>query len=100
MSKRKKITNAIDFQKYLAERLKDPEFKRYYDKHSKQLEIAYQILQLRKQKRMSQAELAKRIGTKQSNIARMEVGQQNFTTETLQRIATAFKRELKIEFVK
>lgn len=49
---------------------------------------------------MSQAELAKKIGTKQSNIARMEKGQQNFTTETLQRIASALGRELRIEFVK
>ena len=44
-------------------------------------------------------ELARKIGTSQSNIARMERGEQNFTTETLQRIASAFKKELKIEFV-
>ncbi|MBU0476496.1 helix-turn-helix domain-containing protein [Patescibacteria group bacterium] len=100
MSKGKKITKAVDFQKYLVERLKDLEFKRHYDEYGKQLEIAYQILQLRKQEKMSQVELAKRIGTKQSNIARMEAGQQNFTTDTLQKIASAFKRELKIEFVK
>ena len=46
---------------------------------------------------MSQAELAKKINTKQSNIARMEMGQQNFTIDTLQKIAKAFKRELKIK---
>ena len=49
---------------------------------------------------MSQTELAKKIGTRQSNIARMEAGQQNFTTETLQRIAEALNCDLKIEFVK
>ena len=100
MSKRKKITKAIDFQKYLAKKLEDPKFRKYYDEYGKQLEIAYQILQLRKQEKMSQAELAKRIGTRQSNIARMEAGQQNFTTDTLQKIASVFKRELKVEFVK
>ena len=100
MSKRKKITKAIDFQKHLAKKLEDPKFRKYYDEYSKQLEIAYQILKLRKQEKMSQAELAKRIGTRQSNIARMETGQQNFTTDTLQKIASVFKRELKIEFVK
>jgi len=47
---------------------------------------------------MSQVELARRIGTKQSNIARLEMGQQNFTTETLQKIAFVFNRDLKIEF--
>lgn len=100
MSKNKKQQKAIDFQKYLAEELKNPEFKKYYDEYGKQLEIAYQILQLRKKKRISQAELARRIGTKQSNIARMETGQQNFTTETLQRIASAFGCKLKVEFTK
>ncbi len=96
----KKFQKAVDFQEYLAEKLKNPKFKRYYEEYGKQLEIAYQILQLRKRNKISQAELAKKIGTKQSNIARMESGQQNFTTDTLQKIASAFKRDLKIEFVK
>jgi len=100
MSKNKKQLKAIDVQEYLAERLKDPEFKRYYDEYGKQLEIAYQILQLRKKRKMSQAELAKRIGTKQSNVARMETGQQNFTIEILQKIASVFGYELKIKFSK
>lgn len=96
---KQRIKKAIDFQEYLQERLKDPEFKKHYNEYGKQLEIAYQILRLRKQRRMSQMELAKRIGTKQSNVARLEAGQQNFTTETLQKIALVFGRDLKIEFV-
>lgn len=96
----KKMQKAVDFQEYLAEKLKNPKFKKYYDEYGKQLEIACQILQLRKQKRISQAELARKIGTKQSNVARMESGQQNFTTDTLQKIAEVFNRDLKIEFVK
>ncbi len=100
MNKKKKNQKAVDFQEYLEEQLKNPKFKKYYDEYGKQLEIAYQILQLRKKKKMSQAELAKKIGTKQSNIARMETGQQNFTTETLQKIANAFRCNLKIEFIK
>lgn len=90
---------AIDFQEYLNQRLKSREFKKNYNEYGKRLEIAYQILRLRKQKKMSQAELARKVGTKQSNIARLETGQQNFTTETLQKIATVFDRDLKIEFV-
>jgi len=97
---KKNNQEVIDFQDYLAEKLKNPRFRKYYDEYGKQLEIAYQILQLRKQKRMSQVELARKIGTKQSNIARMEAGQQNLTTDTLQKIAIAFERDLKVEFVK
>ena len=99
MSKRK-TQKAVDFQDYLTEKLKNSRFRKYYDEYGKQLEIAYQVLELRKQKRMSQAELARKIGTRQSNVARMEAGQRNFTTDTLQKIAAVFKRDLKIEFVK
>jgi len=88
---------SLQFEDYLAKQLKDPKFKKYYDEYGKKLEIAYQILLLRKRKKMSQAELARKIGTKQSNIARMEVGQQNFTIDTLQKIAKAFNRELKVK---
>src|SRR3989344_687556 len=102
--KNKKMTTeqfkkAVDFQSYLKEQLKNPKFKKYYDEYGKQLEIAYQILQLRKQTGMSQTELARKLGTTQSNIARIETGQQNFTTDTLQKIAEAFDREVKIQFV-
>ncbi len=98
MNRTKKIQKAVDFQEYLKSQLKNPEVKKHYDEYGKRLEIAYQILRLRKQKKMSQVELAKRIGTKQSNIARLETGQQNFTTETLQKIALVFNRDLRIEF--
>ncbi|MDP3093499.1 MAG: helix-turn-helix transcriptional regulator [bacterium] len=99
MNRTKKMQKAVDFQEYLKNQLKNPEMKEHYDEYGKRLEIAYQILRLRKQNKMSQAELAKRIGTRQSNVARLETGQQNFTTETLQKIALVFDRDLKIEFV-
>lgn len=100
MNKKRIAKKAADFQEYLSKKLKDPRFKKYYDEYGKQLEIAYQILQLRKEKGISQTKLAEKLGTKQGNIARMESGQQNFTTDTLQKIASIFHRELKIEFVK
>lgn len=88
----------FNFDEYLKGRLKDPVFKKHYDYYGKQLEIAYQILQLRKKKKISQAQLAKKIGTKQSNIARMEAGQQNFSVDTLEKIAGALGYDLKIVF--
>ncbi|MDO8474279.1 MAG: helix-turn-helix transcriptional regulator [bacterium] len=95
----RKTYKALDFQKYLKEELKDPVFRKHYEEYGKQLEIAYQILQLRKKQGFSQTQLAKKLGTSQGNIARMETGQQNFTTDTLQKIASVFQRKLKIEFV-
>ena len=99
MKRNSNTTNFVDFDKYLKAKLKDPEFKRLYDEEGNKLEIAYKIHQLRRSQGISQLQLAKKLGTTQSNVARLEAGQQNFTTDTLQKIATAFKRDLRIEFV-
>lgn len=99
MPRPKAIKKPIDFDTYISRRLKDVRFKKQYDAYGKQLEIAYQVLQLRKAKKMSQAELARELGTTQSNVARIEAGRQNFSTHTLAQIAIAFGKELKVEFV-
>lgn len=91
-----KIIKSIDFQEYLNKQLKNKEFKKLYDEYGKQLEIAYRIAKLRKEKKMSQIELAKKIGTTQSNVARMERGQQNFTISMLSKVAGIFNKDLKI----
>ncbi len=98
MNKNKKNSMFIDFDDILKKELKNPVFKKHYDEYGKQLEIAYQILQLRKRRKISQAQLAKKIGTKQSNIARMEAGQQNFSVDILEKIAGALGSDLKIVF--
>lgn len=98
--KQRQINKAVDFEAYLSEKLKDQQFKKHYDEYGKRLEVAYKILQMRKNAGISQTELARRIGTKQSNVVRMESGCQNFTTQTLQKIADVFGCALKIEFIK
>ena len=86
------------FERYLAQQMKNKAFKKAYEEEGQRLEIAYQILQLRKKQKLSQQALARKLQTTQSVVARMEAGQQNFTTDTLQKIASAFRRELKIQF--
>lgn len=87
---------ANDFDDILKKELENKEFKKMFNEHGRQLEIAYQILQLRKKKKLSQTSLAKRIGTTQGNVARIESGSQNFTVNLLDRIASALDAELKI----
>lgn len=101
MSNKKIAKNHIpSFSEYLKEQLKDPQVKRYYNEFGKQLEIAYKILQLRKSSGFSQTELAKKIGTTQGNIARLESGRENFTVGTLQRIASALGYNFESRFIK
>lgn len=92
----KKNTKPTNFDDYLREKLKDPENKRLFDIYGRQLEISYQILQLRKKAKLSQKKLAQKIGTTQSNVARMESGNQNFTLEMLEKIARTFHKDLKV----
>lgn len=87
---------ATSFDDYLREDHKNPEAKRLFDEYGRQLEISYQILQLRKRRGLSQLDLAKKIGTNQSNVARIESGQQNCTIKLLDRIANALEVELKV----
>ena len=93
----RKKNKALDFDDYLKDELKNPEFKRLFEEYGKQLEIAYQILQLRKKRGLSQSELAKKIGTKQSNVARIESGGQNITVNLLDKIATALGASLSVK---
>lgn len=96
MNKNTKKLKATDFSDYLEQQLRDKETEKHYQAYGKQLEIAYQILQLRKKSNISQGELARRIGTTQSNVARMEGGRQNFTVDTLEKIAETFNKDLVI----
>lgn len=91
-----KLTN---YEKHFRVKLKDEEFKKAFEEERHRLEIAYKISQLREKKHFSQKELAKKLDTTQSVIARIESGQQNLTTDTLQKIASIFDKRVKIEFV-
>jgi DNA-binding transcriptional regulator YiaG len=100
MKKKHKKVVYLSFERYLAQQMKNKVFRKAYEEESQRLRIAYRILQLRKKQKLSQKELARKLNTTQSTVARMEAGQQNFTTDTLQKIASALDRDLKIEFVK
>ncbi|MDP3962628.1 MAG: helix-turn-helix domain-containing protein, partial [bacterium] len=52
------------------------------------------ISRIREDERMTQADLAERIGTKQSVIARIEKGEQNLSTETLSKLSDALDRQI------
>lgn len=69
--------------------LADPEVRREYDALAPEFEIAAELLRARKRAGMSQAELAARMGTSQSTIARLESGQSLPSTKTLLRFAEA-----------
>lgn len=98
--KKNNIPPYVSFKDHLEKELKDPEFRKWYDYYGKQLEIAMQVNKLRKERKLSQKQLASKLGTTQSNIARIEAGNQNLTVGMLNKIADVFDRKLKIEFTR
>ena len=93
-TKRKRVL----FRDDLKERLKDSGFRREYDKVDAEIRLAVAIAEAREKAGFTQAELAKKLHTKQTNISRIERGAQNVTMETLGKIAKALHCSLHIEF--
>ncbi|MFA6106644.1 MAG: helix-turn-helix transcriptional regulator [Patescibacteria group bacterium] len=88
----------INFSRIIEDKMKNPKFARMVELEKKKLEVSLAISDLRRKKKISQAELAKRIGVKQSAVGRIEAGEQNLTIDTLQKIASALNKELTVCF--
>jgi DNA-binding XRE family transcriptional regulator len=88
-----------NFYEFLEENLKDPEFKEAYELEKDRAKLAYKIYQLRKRSQLTQLELAKRLHTKQSVIARIENGNQNLSFAMLQKIAHVFNKKIDVNFI-
>ena len=61
---------------------------------SKLKQIGKLIMELREDRNTTQEDLAKRLGTTQSAIARIENGEQNLSTEMLSKISEALNKEI------
>ena len=80
-----------------ADLLKDPEVKAEYDALEPRYQAIRQIIQARNELHITQAELAKRIGTSKSNISRLESGNYNPSLDMLTKIAKALGKNLEVQ---
>ena len=78
------------------ELLKDKGIKRAYEKLGPEFAVIEMIITKRIEKGLSQKELAKKIGTKQSAISRLESGTYNPSLSFLQKVGEALGAKLKI----
>ena len=85
-----------DFKNYLNERLKNKEFKEEWDKLELRYQFVRKLISLREESKVSQAELAEKVGTTQSVISRIENGNVNIGIDMIQRIASAFGRTAEV----
>jgi len=76
----------------------DPELYREYKALEPEYEIIKQVIKARSEQRLTQKELAERIGIKQSNISRFESGEYNPSLDFLKKLASGLGKEIHIEF--
>jgi ribosome-binding protein aMBF1 (putative translation factor) len=88
----------IPLKEFMTKSLADPEVKREFDALEQEFAIASELIRARARAGLSQAELAERMGTSQSAIARIESGRTLPSAKTLIRFAeaTGSKIELRL----
>jgi ribosome-binding protein aMBF1 (putative translation factor) len=88
----------IPLKEFMARSLADPDVKREFDALEQEFAIASELIRARARAGLSQAELAERMGTSQSAIARLESGRTLPSAKTLLRFAeaTGSKIELRL----
>lgn len=85
------------FEQMKEDMLKDEEFKLEYEKLRPRYEAIAQIIAARKQQNITQAELARRVGTQKSNISRLESGNYNPSLDFLSKVAESLGKSLNVQ---
>ncbi|MBO4704268.1 MAG: helix-turn-helix transcriptional regulator [Spirochaetaceae bacterium] len=88
------------FNDFLAEELKDPEFKAEYDALEPEFAIIQAMIDARKETGLTQKELSEKTGINQADISKLERGNANPSLRTLKRLAAGMGRILKVEFAR
>lgn len=79
------------------ELLKDKKVVAAYKKLEPRYQLISQLIEVRTKKGLTQAQLAKKIGTKQSAVARLESGNANPSFAFIEKVISALKSELIIQ---
>ena len=90
------MTRLKDLKKRL---LKDPEFREVYARTDEEFTLIETLIRARTAARLTQEELASRLGTTQSAVARLEGGGVSPSIATLRRYAEATGTRLKVALV-
>ena len=92
------MTKFIPLSKLSDEWFKDSEFVREYDALEEEFALATALIKARADADLTQEEIAVRMGTTQSAIARLESGRSRPSTATLAKFAKATGTRLRVSF--
>ncbi|MCF7845163.1 MAG: helix-turn-helix transcriptional regulator [Candidatus Pacebacteria bacterium] len=85
------------FKSFKKELLKDKQVKSHYDEIGFEFELVRLLIEKRIKKGLTQKDIAEKIGTKQSAIARLESGKYNPSLSFLNKVARALGAKIKID---
>ena len=85
------------WKNYKKELLRDKKVAQEYENLKPRFQLVSQLIEARVKKSMTQKELARRIGTKQSAIARLESGISNPSIAFLEKVTSALDSKLIIQ---
>lgn len=83
-------------QDHLKELLKNPKFKKEWEDSEVEYQLGRKLIEARLKKGMSQRDLAKKVGTSQAAISRIESMNGNPSLSFLKRISAALGSKLQI----
>lgn len=87
-----------NFDRYLEDHLKDPDFAASFKKAGEAWDVAIQLAALRKESGLSQKELATSIGTSQQQISRLESpNYEGHSLSMIRRVAEALGATVRVE---
>ena len=86
-----------NFDRYLAEQMKDPGFAARFEQAGEAWDVALQLAALRRRAGLSQKELARRLKTSQQHISRLESpGYEGHSLTNLRRVARVLKARVRV----
>jgi DNA-binding XRE family transcriptional regulator len=88
----------ISLDDYLKKQLKDPDFKKEWEKGRAGDQVVRELIKARIKNNISQRQLAKKAGTTQAVISRIENMNVSPSVRLLQKIADSLQKKLEIKF--
>jgi predicted transcriptional regulator len=87
------------FDAWKRKQMKNPEFRKAYDALEEEFSLISELLKARSSAKLTQAQVARRMGTSQSAVARLESGRAPSLT-SLRKYARAVGRKVEIKLSK
>jgi ribosome-binding protein aMBF1 (putative translation factor) len=92
-----KLSELKTSEEVRANDMHDPEYRREYERTRLANDVAIRVVQYRVKHGLSQAELARRLGTRQPNVARLEAGEHEPSIATLSLLAQVLNQDFSVD---